>query len=519
MRLHDFFDFHAREQPDVPFAVASERTLTWGEAQRQTHRMANALIRSGVQPGERAAILAKNCIEFALFYYAAAKCGVVPVPLNYRLAPPEWAAIIDDAGATFMLARGEFVDAADGLRGELPGITTWVALDATAPSGWIPFGDWVDDVSDTAPAHVADPGDVLYQMYTSGTTGRSKGAVLTHAAVCAQLDQLGGITSLRAGGRSLVVVPMYHGAGAVTTLMAVQRGAALHIMDDFDPAAVVDALSRHGITGTTLVPAMIQACLVLVPDVAQRAYDSLDFILYGASPIAVETLRQAMAVFGCDFMQAYGMTEATAGLAYLTPQVHRRALAGAPELLLSCGRPLPGTEIRIVDADDQEVPVGEIGEIVARGPQIMREYWNQPEATAQTLAGGWLHTGDAGCVDDEGFIYVRDRVKDMIISGAENIYPREVENLLFEHPAVADAAVIGVPDERWGEAVKAVVVLRTGSDATDEELISFCRKRIAHFKCPRSVDFVAELPRNPSGKVLKKDLREPYWAGLTRRIG
>jgi acyl-CoA synthetase (AMP-forming)/AMP-acid ligase II len=520
MRLHDFLDFHAREQPDAPFALFAGKTLAWGDAQRGVHRMAHALVRSGVRPGERVAILAKNCIEYVLFYYAASKVGAVPVPLNYRLAAPEWRTILRDARPSLLLARGELVGAVAPLRAELPEIAHWVALDAAAPEGWLRFEDWLRDAPDSAPEHVADAGDDLYQMYTSGTTGRPKGAVLTHFAVCSQLEQISsGPLQLGPGDRYLIVAPVYHAAAALASFWALRNGGTLFIMEDFDPAAVVRALSEQEISAATLVPAMIQACLVMAPDAAQRRYEKLRFIVYGASPIAAETLRRAIDVFGCGFAQGYGMTETTAGATFLLPKEHERGLASKPELLLSCGRPLPGTEVRVVDPEGRDLPPGQVGEILLRGPQLMRGYWNLPEATAEALAGGWMHTGDAGTLDAEGFLYIQDRVKDMIVSGAENVYPREVENVLFEHPAVADAAVIGVPDPRWGEVVKAVVVLRKGQSASEDELIEFCKSRLAGFKRPRSVDFVADLPRNPSGKVLKKDLREPYWKGHTRRVG
>jgi acyl-CoA synthetase (AMP-forming)/AMP-acid ligase II len=263
---------------------------------------------------------------------------------------------------------------------------------------------------------------------------------------------------------------------------------------------------------------MIQALLVMVPDVAERKYEQLRQITYGASPIAEQTLRRAMEVFKCDFAQGYGMTETTAVLTYLFPEDHKRAVREEPGLLLSAGRPVVGTDVRVVDDDDQPVPTGEIGEIIARGPQLMRGYWNLADESAHALRGGWMHTGDAGTMDERGYIYIQDRVKDMIVSGGENVYPRVVEDVLFQHPAIADAAVIGVPDEQWGETVKAVVVLKEGASATDEEIIDFCRGRLGGFERPRSVDFIAVLPRNPSGKVLKRELREPYWKGHGRRV-
>jgi fatty-acyl-CoA synthase len=289
-------------------------------------------------------------------------------------------------------------------------------------------------------------------------------------------------------------------------------------MVEFNPAEVVRVLSEERIVAATLIPVMIQACLVMVPDVAQRRYDALRLISYGASPIAEATLRRALDVFGCEFFQGYGMTETTAVLTYLLPSDHDRALAGRPELLLSAGRPVAGTELRIVDTAGAPLPLGGVGEIAARGPQLMRGYFNLPEATAEAMAGGWMHTGDAGRLDEEGYLYIEDRVKDMIVSGGENIYPHEIEQVLFEHPAVADAAVIGVPDDQWGETVKAVIVLRKDATATEEEIIDFTRGKLGGFKRPRSVDFASELPYNPSGKVLKRALRESYWAGHTRRV-
>jgi fatty-acyl-CoA synthase len=520
MRLHDYLDFHGRLYPDAEFAVFGERRLSYAEALRATHRIANAFVSAGLQPGDRIAILAKNSPEFVLLYYGAFRAGVVPVPLNYRLAPPEWEYILRDAGAKLLVARGEYVSQIEATRAALPDIKTAVAIGAAPPSGWAAWDDWLAGQPD-APCgrHIAGDTDA-YQMYTSGTTGRPKGAVLTHRAVSANLTQLNTLhrIRIRPGERYLIVAPVYHAAAAVACFWTVSQGGSLYIQEDFLPAEAVRALAREQIVGATLVPAMIQAVLVMVPDVAAHRYEALRFMVYGASPIAEETLRRAMEVFSCDFAQGYGMTETTAALTFLVPEDHHRALREKPQLLLSAGRALLGTEVRVVDPEGKPVPTGAIGEIAARGPQLMRGYWNLPEATAEALRGGWMHTGDAGVIDEEGYIYLQDRVKDMIVSGGENVYPREIENVLFQHPAVADVAVIGVPDERWGETVKAIVVARQGRMPTAEELIDFCRDKLAGYKRPRSVDFLPALPRNPSGKVLKRELREPYWEGQRRRI-
>ena len=518
MRLHDFLDYWARRTPDAEFAVLGPRRVTYAEAQAESYRLANAFVAAGLAIGDRVAMLSRNSIEYVILYYAAARVGVVPVPLNYRLAPPEWGWIVDDAGARLVLASADFVPALAAVRGTLGCVQRFLVIDGPPATGWEAYRDWVASQPATPPLRDVDEGHVLYQMYTSGTTGRPKGALLTHRAVTANLAQFMVAMEATFGERWLLVVPMYHASGAVTSFAAIQGGGSLYLQQDFNPQAVVRALSEEGIGRTSLVPAMIHACLVMVPDVAERRYERLRLIAYGASPIAETTLRRAMSVFGCDFVQAYGMTETSAVLTYLLPAEHRRALAEKPELLLSAGCPVVGVDLRIVDENDVPVPRGTIGEIVARGPQLMQGYWNRPEETREALRGGFMHTGDAGVMDEEGFVYIQDRVKDMIVSGGENIYPRMIEEVLFTHPAIADAAAIGVPHETWGETVKAVVVLRAGATATEDEIIEFCRGRLGGFERPRSVDLVSELPRNHTGKVLRRVLREPYWTGHRRRV-
>lgn len=519
MRLHDPLDYYARQQPTVDLVLCGQTRLTYAEGRDAANRFANALIAAGVRPGDRIAMLAKNCADYVTFFYGASKAGVVPVPLNYRLAPPEWQYIIDDAQAVLLFARSDLVAAIEPLRGQLKTVRQCIAIEAEPEAGWDSLASWLGAHTSAAPQCQVCDDDDLYQMYTSGTTGHPKGAVLPHRAVMSNVMQLDAPLRGVAGERVLIVAPLYHAAAGITVFHAIAGGCTLLIHEEFHPAAVVDALANEGIARTTLVPAMIQACLVMVPDVASRRYDALRLIAYGASPISETTLRRALDVFHCDFAQAYGMTETSATLTVLGPEDHRRALDSDPGLLLSAGRPVMGTQLRIVDEHGAEVAEGEVGEIVAQGPQLMRGYWNLPDATAAALRGGWMHTGDAGRLDADGYLYIQDRVKDMIVSGGENIYPREVEEVLFQHPAVADAAVIGIPDEKFGEAVKAIVVLRAGMTATAGDITDFCKGRLGGYKRPRSVDFADVLPRNPSGKVLKRELREPYWKGHTRRVG
>lgn len=519
MRLYDFLDFRAREQPEAEFAVQGERRITYLDAQLQVNRIANALVSAGLGVNDRIAILSKNSIEYILLYFACAKAGVVPVPLNFRLAPAEWLYILNDSEAKLVFAADGFGTEVDTVRGQAPFARQYIAIDGEGKEGWRDFQGWIADESPNFDERGISPDHDLFQLYTSGTTGHPKGAIITHRAAVAHLQQIGILHEIPRGERGLMVAPVFHVAAAnAGAFPVIAAGGSLCILSDFKPAEVVRVLSEEQIGFAVLIPAMIQMCLVQVPDVAERTFPSLRLIHYGASAIAEQTLRRALDIFRCEFSQGYGMTEMTAAITNLTPADHRRALEHKPQLLLSAGRATLGTQIRIVDLEDNALPSGTIGEIAVRGPQMMKGYWKQPEATAHTLRGGWMHTGDAGILDKDGYLFIQDRVKDMIVSGGENVYPRVVEDVLYKHPAVADVAVIGVPDEKWGEQVKAIVVLRGEMNVDADELLEFCRGKLGGFERPRSVDFVSQLPRTPSGKILKRVLREPYWQDRTRKI-
>lgn len=521
MILCDYLDFHARERGEAICLVQDNRTLTYAQLRERVNRLANALLQNGLVAGDRVAMLSKNAIEMVLIYLAGARIGVVPVPLNWRLAPAEWQYILDDAGAKVLFAETEFCTSVETVRAELISVMEFIAYGESAPSSdWQMFETWCRNSDSGNPDVGVDENDILYQMYTSGTTGRPKGALLTHRSVITNGMQCMPYFPAQfiPGKRVLIVMPMFHAGGVSTVFGTLNAGACCVIHRDFSPHSVADALSGRGITMVNLVPAMIQAMLLEVPDIAERDYSALDAIVYGASAIAVEVLRNALEVFQCDFAQGYGQTEASACLTFLAPEDHQRALADNPQLLLSAGRAVLGTELRIVDNRGAELPAGSVGEVVARGPQIMQGYWNLPEATEKTLVDGWLYTGDAGYLDEDGYLYIQDRVKDMVVSGGENIYPREVEEVLYQYPGIAEAAVIGVPDKQYGEALLAVIVAKEGEQPMEEDLIAFCRERIAGYKVPRQFKFVDVLPRNPSGKVLKKDLRAPYWDNEGRAV-
>jgi acyl-CoA synthetase (AMP-forming)/AMP-acid ligase II len=509
LRLHDLLDAWAGEQPDSEFAVFGERRLTYQQAQSAANQFARAILESGCQPGARIAMLARNCMEYALVYFAVSKAGAVLVPLNFRAAPAEWAYVLNDSGASLLIATAEFMPRVKGMRSELLDVQTYVTLDGAE------FNHWIGAQPSTPPDRTSSPDDDLLQMYTSGTTGSSRGAVLAQQAVVSNLLQIGASAhGVAAGGRCLVAAPMLHAGVVWSSLAPLARGGALYILESFDAPTAVRILDRENIAFAVLAPTMLQAC-VGVHGAAERSYASLRVIHTGSAPVSVETLQCARRTFRCHVLQGYGLTEATAGVTAMEPSDYTTSA----ELFASVGRPLVGTQVGIVDEHDQLLPVGAAGEIVIRGPQLMRGYWNLPHATEDALRGGWLHTGDVGRLDADGYLFITDRLKDVIVSGGINVYPRMIEQVLEAHADVAEVAVIGVPDARWGEAVKAIVVPRPTSTTTEQDVIAFARARLGGFQTPKSVDFVAALPRTTSGKVRKRDLREPYWTGHTRRVG
>jgi acyl-CoA synthetase (AMP-forming)/AMP-acid ligase II len=511
---------HARAQGHVVAFTFGHEDITFAELDAGANRVANGLVALGVRPGDRVAFLGKNHPLYFEAFLGAARIGAVMTPVNWRLAAPEVAYILDNCQARVVFIGEGFAEALAKVRAEAPGIEQVIGIDARDYPG-ADFRIWRDGFPASAPAHRVRAADDALQLYTSGTTGKPKGAVITHGSILSSRDATAAGEAMRPwqepipGDVTLLAMPCFHISGTGTGIGTMVAGTNAIVLPEYDPTTALDLIANYNISKIFLVPAAIQI-LLNHPRVNETDFSRLKFVTYGASPIPLELMREAMRVLGCGFVQMYGMTETTGTIVALDPEDH---VPEGSSKMRSVGKPLAGVEIKIIDEAGKPVTTGTVGEIATRSSKNMRGYWNNPDATAATIdADGWLRTGDAGYLDEDGYLYIHDRVKDMIISGGENVYPAEVENALYSHPKVADVAVIGVPDAKWGEAVKACVVVKPGETLSEGELIAHARTLIAGYKCPKSVDFIAALPRNPSGKILRRELRAPYWAGKDRAV-
>jgi len=500
INIGQFLARRAERAPDEEALVFGATRLTYRELNGEANRVAHALQDLGVRKSDRVGVLLMNSPRFCQLYFGLAKLGAVLVTLNWRLEPPEIEWICANAGVTLLVFEGEFTAAVEALRARSI-VERYVMVDGPAPSWATSLDGLAALMTDAEPALAGGDDDPLLIMYTSGTTGRPKGAVITHANVF-----WGSVTVLltldfRVRDRVLIVMPLYH-IGALDYLtICVHRGCTAVLMRAFEPRAMLETIRAERVDTFLAVAAMLQA-LRDVPSF-QEAVSSVRWLLCGAAPVPVP-LIEAYARHGITIQQSYGLTETTGPAAVLGPE---RAIEKAG----STGTAFVHTEIRVVDDAGRDVPPRQVGEVLVRGEHVIREYWRDPVGTAQAIRDGWLHTGDLAWQDEEGFLYIADRKKDMIISGGENIYPAEVESVLYGHPRIAEAAVIGVPDERWGEAPLAIVVPKPGAALTAEEVIGFCQGKIARYKIPRSVVISTEpLPRNPTGKVLKRVLRDTH---------
>lgn len=505
LTVPDILALGATRCPDRAAVVVEDRALSFGEVDDRASRLAHHLREYGVAAGDRVALLAMNEVEYLEVLVACQRCGAISVPLNFRLARPELAFIVGDASPAALIYGPGYADTAAEL-----------GMPYT-----LGFGPDYEDALAAAPS--ASPERPLLDaaadstiLYTSGTTGRPKGAVITNHALASRIASNLHEYRVDSADVFLQALPLFHIASNVTVSYA-SIGATNVLVRQFDPAVVLDLIARHRVTAALLVPTMINM-LVNESAVAEADLSSLHTLMYGASPIPPALLERALTLIDAGFLQPFGMTE-TSGCTLLRRDDHDPVRH--PKRMASAGTEMYGYEVRVVDDADVEVGAGEVGEVICRGPAMMDRYWNAPEASAAALRNGWMHTGDLGYRDGDRYLFITDRKKDMVVTGGENVYPREVEDVLYAHPSVLDAAVIGVPDERWGERVHAVLVRRPDAEhagVADVEVLTFARDRLAAYKVPRSVEWVGELPRNATGKVLKTELRAPHWHGLTRGI-
>jgi acyl-CoA synthetase (AMP-forming)/AMP-acid ligase II len=507
MRLTTALHRALQQDPDRPITVYGDRVRTVRESSDRIARLAGGLAALGLGRGERVGVLSLNSDRYHEILLAAAWSGTVVVPLNTRWTARENGFAIRDAGVRVLMVDDSFATLAAGLRDNCPELTTLVHCgDAATPDGYLAYEALLAE-SEPVPDAGAGGDDLFGIFYTGGTTGEPKGVMLSHGNLMA--NSMATLTThqiLGRGGRLLHCAPMFHLADIAAWNMGQLLDSAHVIVPAFEPGAVFRAITEHGVTDALLVPTMIQM-LADHPDAADHDLGGLRHVMYGASPISEAVLDRASKVFpGAEFAQCYGMTELSPVATLLLPEDHED-----PVLRRSAGRAVVDLEVRIVGPDDVELPRGEVGEVVARGDSVMQGYWNRPEETAAALRGGWMHTGDGAYMDEDGYVFIVDRVKDMIVTGGENVYSVEVEKAIALHPAVASCAVIGVPDDAYGERVHAVVVLLPGTELTAGELTDFCREHIANYKLPRTAEIVEALPVSAAGKILKRELRARHW--------
>ena len=509
----------AQRFPDRPGWLQSDRIVTYREADERVNRLANGLLDLGGQPGDRVGMLLPNCYQGLETILAPMKAGMAAVPLNVRLHHREHEYLLNDAGASTLVYSEQFDDHVSQMRESLETVKHFIRL-GDGPSGDLDYEALLDSASSQAPDPSVEPDDVAWLFYTSGTTGHPKGAMITHRSLLTMVNCfLTDVGPINPEDVLLHAAPITHGSGLyMFPLLARGAANAFPSTPSFDPPKIFAAIERYRVTTMFLAPTMVNM-LVASPDKSEYDLASLHTVVYGGGPMYAENTLEAMKAFGNIFVQIFGLGEAPMAITTLPKEEHVvENQPGRLQRLSSAGREFTGVRMCIVNDEDREVPQGEMGEIVVRSDLVMKGYWNNPEATSESLRGGWLHTGDLGYLDQDGYLFITDRKKDMIISGGANIYPREIEEVIIQHQTVAEVAVIGVPDPHWGESVKALVVTRADAQTDEEEIIEYCRQNLASYKKPSSVEFLSSLPKNAYGKVLKRELREQYWASQERRV-
>jgi acyl-CoA synthetase (AMP-forming)/AMP-acid ligase II len=513
MNTAEFLTISAAIVPEREALVCGDVRLTYLQVQERVNRLANALTDLGIERGNKVAIMALNSHQYIETYYACAKLGAVFAPLTYRAKREELTYMVNNSEASAFFVGERYLELVSAMRAEIKGVRHFICYDAR-PQGMQSYEDILAKYPSDEIFVEIDDADPSVLMYTSGTTALPKGVVLTYLALSVYVTNTVEPADPETHGVMLLSVPVYHVAGVTAIMSSIWGGRTLVLLPQFEPHAWLEAVHKERVTHSFVVPTMLKRVMD-EPDFARYDLSSLQLVAYGAAPMPYEVIRKAVGVFKCGLMNAYGQTESTSTLTYLGPDDHR--IEGTEEekqkrleRLKSVGRPMEDVTVAIMDPTGNLLPPGQEGEIVAQGARLMTGYWKRDEETAQALVDGWLHTGDVGWVDEEGYLFITGRTKDLIIRGGENISPGEIEAVLEQHPKIEEAVVIGVPDLEWGEEVKAIVVLKPGETATADEIVQYAKSRLASFKAPKYVAFAQELPRNYLGKVLKTDLRKLY---------
>lgn len=503
--------------PHKTAVIQGDTRISFAQFNERVNRLANGILGLGAAKGDRVAILHQNCHQYIELYFALAKIGTPAVPLNYRYNPKEISYVVQDSGAKMIFFGKEYLSTIEALQKEIRSLEHCICINDTLPA-MLNYEGFIAASPAAEPVVSLDEEDIAVLGYTGGTTGRPKGVMTTHRNIITSCYNTSLERLLIPDDRHLIIHPIFHAGGANSMFAFSFIGGTNVILNTTHIDTILRTIQAHRINHVMFVPTLMLS-VIEHPNLGSYDLSSLKTIYYGTAPISTELLKKAMSLFSCNFSQTYGLTETFVPVSILKPQDH--TLRGGPEgekRMSSAGREVMGVQVKIVDSQGREVERGQIGEIVVKGKNVMRGYWNQPELTREVLQDGWLFTGDMGRMDELRYLYIVDRKKDMIISGGENIYAKEVENVLSSHPCVAEAVVIGVPDEKWGEAVKGLVIKKRGADVSEEELISFCKSRLASYKKPKSIEFMDLFPKSAAGKVLKRDLRQKYWEGKERKI-
>lgn len=519
MAITDIFDSGWRANPTGTAFIAGDNAFTYDEIGQLSCRIGNALLSAGCPRETKGAVLAPNDPTAWACVLGLWRAGFAWVPVNPTSPPQDIAQLLGAFDCEVLFVHERLLPVMEELRADLPQLRTVVVIGSQTAGGAVALVDFVAGAPARPPAYIPAPEVLAGIMPTGGTTGAPKGVMNTHRglSVSAVHSMLATPYSADEQVVNLLAAPMTHTAGTLT-LPCSARGGMVVVMARPDPVALLDLIEKHRVTELFLPPTVIYRLLDL-PGIENRDFSSLRYLMYGAAPMSTQKLRRAIDVFGPVMFQGYGQTEAPSGIAFMRPEEHFRDGEVAEDRRLSAaGRPAPLVRVEILDAVGEIVRPGEVGEICVRGDLVMKGYYKDPEKTAETIVDGWLHTGDIGLVDDDGFLHITDRKKDVIISGGFNVYPGEIEQVLWAHPAIRDSAVVGLPDADWGESVTAFVELVDGAAVAGDELHSYCRERLGGIRTPKKFVVVAELPRSPVGKVLKRELREPYWAGRDRDI-